>query len=130
MKKSQLIDMLNAIEGNPEIKIWNGYVEDFMDLDSTPVPVRLVKMTEEYLLEMIRLEQCMDAGADRATFKLSDAEIADTKRCYKQYHDWEHNQFVTDEDIKSKNYKARKVIMLNPKPRGKSTFDRIGVLSY
>lgn len=130
MKKSQLIEMLNAIEGNPEIKIWNGYVEDFMDLDPTPVPVRLVKMTEEHLLEMVRLEQCMDTGADRATFKLSDADIADTKRCYKQYHDWELNQFVTDEDIKSKAYKARKIIMLNPKARGKKTFDRIGVMEY
>jgi hypothetical protein len=130
MKKNDLIEMLSKIDGNPEIKIWNGYVEDFMDLDPTPVPVRLVKMTEDYLLEMVRLEQCMDAGADRATFKLSDAEIADTKRCYKQYHEWELNQFVTDKDIKSKNYKARNVIMLNPKARGKKTFDRIGTLEY
>ncbi len=130
MKKSQLIEMLNTIEGNPEIKIWNGYVGDFMDLDLTPVPVRLVKMTEAYLLEMVRLEQCMDTGADRATHKLSDGDIADTKRCYKQYHDWEHNQFVTDQAIKDKSYKARKVIMLNPKPRGKKTFDRIGTMEY
>jgi hypothetical protein len=130
MKKSKLIEMLNALDGDPEIKIWNGYVGDFMDLDPTPVPVRLVKMTESYLLEMVRLEQCIDAGADRTTFKLSDAEIADTKRCYKQYHDWEHNQFVTDEDIKKKSYKAQTVIMLNPKPRGKNSFDRIGTISY
>ena len=130
MKKNDLIEMLSKIDGNPEIKIWNGYVEDFMDLDPKPVPVRLVKMTEDYLLEMVRLEQCMDAGADRATFKLSDAEIADTKRCYKQYHDWEHNQFVTDQAIKDKSYKARKVIMLNPKSRGKKTFDRIGSMEY
>ena len=130
MKKNDLIEMLSKIDGNPEIKIWNGYVEDFMDLDPTPVPVRLVKMTEDYLLEMVRLEQCMDAGADRATFKLSDDEIADTKRCHKQYHDWEYNQFVTNEDIKRKAYKARTVIMLNPKARGKKTFDRIGTLEY
>jgi hypothetical protein len=33
MKKSKLIEMLNRLEGDPEIKLWNGMVGDWMDMD-------------------------------------------------------------------------------------------------
>jgi len=32
MKKNQLIEQLQKIKGNPEIKMWNGYVDDWMNI--------------------------------------------------------------------------------------------------
>lgn len=130
MRKSKLIEMLNAIEGNPDIKLWNGYVGDYMDIESELVPTRLVKMTEAHMMEMVRLEQALDVGADMKTFQLSEAEVVDTKRCYKEYHQWEFNQFVTDEDIKAKRYMKKDIVILPAKLRGKTCGDRIGTMSY
>jgi len=32
MKKSALIALLNTVKGNPEIKIYNGFVDDWMNI--------------------------------------------------------------------------------------------------
>lgn len=33
MRKSKLIALLNAVKGNPEVYLWNGFVEDFVDIE-------------------------------------------------------------------------------------------------
>jgi len=130
MRKSKLIELLTAIEGNPDIKLWNGYVGDYMDIESELVPTRLVKMTEAHMLEMVRLEQALHDGADPKTFKMSSDEEEHTRACYKKYHEWEHNQFVTDGDIKAKRYKKKDIWILSAKLRGKTSGDRVGTMSY
>ncbi|AXC39087.1 UNVERIFIED_ORG: hypothetical protein [Escherichia phage CMSTMSU] len=32
-EKNDLIKMLQEIDGNPEIVIWNGYVDDYMNIE-------------------------------------------------------------------------------------------------
>jgi len=32
MKKNQLIEQLQKIKGNPEIKMWNDFVQDWMNI--------------------------------------------------------------------------------------------------
>lgn len=59
MKKNDLIRLLQQTPGNPEIKLWNGYVSDFMNVGGL-VESDLVKMTKEYFLETLRLEKCSD----------------------------------------------------------------------
>jgi hypothetical protein len=130
MKKSQLIEMLNAIEGNPEIKLWNGYAEDYMDIDRDLVPVRLTKMTFDFYLEMCRLEHCMDTGADRKTYTFTHDEIAELRQSYKDHYGWEYDQYVTEEDIAKKKYTKKDVFIVGAKLRGKKTFDRVGTLEY
>lgn len=129
MKKNDLIELLNNIEGNPEIKLWNGYVGDFMDIDKV-VPSDLVKITFNFYVEMCRLERCMDTGEDRKTFVFSHDEMVELRKCYKKHYDWEFNEYVTDEDIAKKKYSKKSIMILNAKTRGKKTFDRIGVLEY
>ena len=129
MKKNDLIEMLSKIDGNPEIKLWNGYVGDYMDLGEV-VPSNIVKMRFEFFLEMCRLEHCMDTGADRKTYSFTHEEIAELRKNYKDNYGWEFNEYVTEEDIKSKKYSSKTIMILNAKTRGKKTFDRIGVLEY
>lgn len=129
MKKSKLIELLNNIDGDPEIKLWNGYVGDYMDLGDV-IPSDIVKMRFEFFLEMCRLEHCMDTGADRKTYTFTHDEIVELRKNYKDNYEWEHNEYVTEEDIKAKKYSRKRVMILNAKTRGKTTFDRIGQLSY
>jgi hypothetical protein len=60
MKKSKLIAMLNALPGDPDIKLWNGMVGDWMEIDPNLVPQELVRMNLDYWLESCRLEDCCD----------------------------------------------------------------------
>ncbi len=129
MKKSKLIEMLNSIEGDPEIKLWNGYVGDYMDVGGL-IQTDLVKMNLPYFMEMVRLEDCRDVEGDPKTHQLSSFDDEHSRACYKKYHNWEMNDYVTDEDIKAKRYKRKKIVILSAKLRGISTFDRIGGISY
>lgn len=128
MKKSDLIAALNAIPGNPEIKLWNGMVGDWMDIDKELVPSDLVKQTFEHYVEMIRLERCHDLK--NWDVQLDDEEIAELRKSYKQYINWECNQFVKEDDIKEKRYRRKNIFYINGKRRGVSTFDRLGSLEY
>ena len=129
MTKTQLIELLNTIEGNPEIKLWNGYVADYMDLGDV-VPTDIVKMRFEFFLEMCRLEHCMDTDADSKSFKFTHEQMLELRRNYRDNYGWEFNQCVTEEDIQAKKYSKKRVMILNAKTRGKKTFDRIGEMSY
>jgi hypothetical protein len=111
MRKDKLIALLEAIEGNPEILLWNGMVGDWMDI-SEAVEGRLVKRT---------LKDHMTG------FKRGDEKIA--QRTYRNLQ-WESNEFVTNEDIKNKFYKKKKVVYLDAKPRNVKTWDRLGSISY
>ena len=51
MKKNQLIEQLQKIKGNPEIKMWNGYVDDWMDIKLCEQ--EFVKESEDFLKESI-----------------------------------------------------------------------------
>jgi hypothetical protein len=126
MRKQALIEMLSKIEGNPEIKLWNGYVQDWVDIDSEFVPVRLIKETLDYHLEMCRLEKCRDAGD--YTLELSAEYLQKIKQNSKL--SWELNEYVNSDDIKSKKYKAKKVYIIQAKKKGVNTFDRAGSIQY
>jgi hypothetical protein len=128
MKKSKLIELLTAIKGNPEVKLWNGFVGDWVDIDAKLVPVTLVRMTQEYWLEAIRMERCIDLKDWK--HQLPAEEVAELKKRYTSVCKWEENQFVTQEDIDSKRYATRKVQIMQAKVKGEKTWDRIGDISY
>ena len=48
MRKNKLIDILNQIDGNPDILLYNGFVDDFMDFNIRTEPYVLVKHTREF----------------------------------------------------------------------------------
>jgi hypothetical protein len=127
MRKNDLIKLLQGIKGNPEILLWNGHAGDFMNIKGT-LTSDLVKMTKEYYLEMCRLEECFDK--QDWNFQFSPEEKARLEANYAKVIEWEPNEFVTTEDVKDGRYKSKKVLYIEPKVRGKTSWDRAGSFSY
>ena len=125
MRKNDLISYLQSIDGNPEVLIWNGFVDDWHRIE--PSVVKLTKIDKKYFFESYRLSRCL-ANED-LSYQLTPEEL---KKCELNYarHDYSHNELIYQEDIKQKQYKQKKVVMLQGKSRVVSTFDRIGGLFY
>ena len=128
MKKSKLIEMLNQLEGDPEIKLWNGMVGDWMDIDRELVPSDLVKQTLEHWLEMCRIDDCRDRRD--WDYQLPAEEVAALKKDYNKVNTWELNPFVTLEDVREKRYTLKNIYILNAKTKGVKAFDRLGDIDY
>lgn len=128
MRKNKLIEMLNKLEGNPDIKLWNGYVQDWVDIENEIQKVRLVKMTKEYYIESCRLEKCRDKND--WNYQLTDKQQEYLNECYSNVQSWELNPYVDAEDIKNKRYKQTQVYIMQAKSKGVKTFDRAGSISY
>jgi hypothetical protein len=128
MKKSKLIEMLNRLEGDPEIKLWNGMVGDWMDIDRELVPSDLVKQSLEHWLEMCRIEACKDRRD--WDYQLPAEEVAALKKDYNRVNTWELNPYVTLEDVQEKRYKLKNIYILNAKTKGVKAFDRLGDIDY
>jgi hypothetical protein len=128
MKKSKLIEMLNRLEGDPEIKLWNGMVGDWMDISKELVPSDLVKQSLEHWLEMCRVQECRHRRD--WDYQLPAEEVAQLKKDYNKVNTWELNPFVTLEDVKEKRYKLKNIYILNAKRKGVTDFDRVGDIDY
>lgn len=128
MKKSDLIKLLNSVPGDPDIKLWNGYAQDWMDISRDVVPQELVKRTKADWLEGCRLERCWDRKDH--TYQLQEEEVRRLSANYSRIHPWEINPFVTQEDISQGRYETKLVYVLQAKIKGVETFDRAGKNSY
>lgn len=128
MKKSKLIELLNRLEGDPEIKLWNGMVGDWMDIAPKLVPSDLVKQTRAHWLEMCRLQECRDR--QDWDYQLPAEEVAQLKKDYNQVNTWELNPYVTLEDVKEGRYSVKTIYLLNAKTKGVKAFDRLGDIDY
>lgn len=128
MKKSKLIELLSALPGDPDIKLWNGMVGDWMEIDPVLVHQDLVKQTLEHWLEMCRLEDCSERKD--WDYQIPKEEVDRLTKNYNSVHQWEMNPYITLEDIKKKHYKMKKILLLQPKIRGIKTWDRMGDISY
>lgn len=128
MRKSELIKMLESIEGNPEIVLWNGFVGDYMHIDPKPIKGDLVKMTESYYLESCRMGDAVHLK--KWDYQLPKDEIEFLKKNYKKVCKFEVNSYVTLDDIKEKKYTKKRVVFLNAKIRGEKYSDRLGDMCY
>lgn len=111
---------------NADVLLWNGMVGDWMDINL--VSGDLVKMTEKSYLEANLHERMRDEK--NWEYEFSSEELADLRKMYRKVCKWETNQFVTEEDIKAGRYKRKQVLYVDGKPRGVSTFDRLGSIEY
>ena len=123
MKKSKLLALLDSIDGDPDILLWNGFVDDWQDIDTKPVFDTLSKPTFNHIKRMVEIERALKLNDH--TYKLSDDDIAALKSKYPSQYNWEINDYANN-----KQYKHKKVVFLNAKSRNTSTIlDRIN-LSY
>ena len=130
MKKSKLIAILNALPGDPDIKLWNGMVSDWMEIDPKLVESDLVKMNLDYWLESCRIQDCIDRKD--WDYQMPAEEVAELTKRHKSSkgNKWEINPYVSQEDINEKRYSLKKVLILQAKVKGESDWDRMGSISY
>lgn len=133
MKKNKLIELLNSIEGNPEIVLWNGYAEDYMHIDPTIETLVLAKETAEFIFTCLKAEYCNT----HRTFEIPEEKLVELKKQADELHkkrEWDiPNQFVTDEEAESwYGSKRRTLYVLNPKLRNKTSYgmDRASDVKY
>ncbi|EHV4444477.1 Uncharacterised protein [Escherichia coli] len=122
MKKNDLIKMLQEIDGNPEIVIWNGYVDDYMNIEKGLTKITLVKETEQFLLEALVHEWCkrnntFDIPEDQRTKIAEQAKKLHKKREY----DFQNPHVTEDEFNHWYGKKKLTKYVLSPKLRGKTS---------
>lgn len=128
MKKSKLIAMLNALPGDPEIKLWNGFAQDWVDIDTKLVSIDLVRMNLAYWLESCRLQDCLDRMD--WDYQMPAEEVAQLTKNYAKVCKWEDNQYVTQEDIDAKRYAVKTVRLMQAKVKGENAWSRMGDMEY
>lgn len=129
MKKNDLIKILQNLKGNPEIVLWNGMVQDYMHIDPDIQEDFLFKYTWEGMQEACRLDRCRDLRD--MSFQFTEEETKELRECYLRHHKWEFNRYMTEEDCGPGGWhKKKKVLIIQPKLRGETSFDRIASISY
>lgn len=129
MKKNKLIQILQNMKGNADIKVWNGYAGDWQDFDL--VEQELVKESEEFIRWWIEAEwkqENKNSIIPEDVQKELDEII--TRRVKEREWDFP-NHYVSEENMERWYGKNRKrIFLINAKLRGKSTFDRMGDINY
>jgi hypothetical protein len=132
MKKDKLIALLQNIEGNPDIYLWNAMVEDWMDIDPDLVELEMVKQRKEQVAKHIRFQY----QRDNDTFELTPEQEINLSKTIedsykKHYSQWElPNRYVEPQKFKEWYGRSKKVVIINAKTKGKKSFDRFGEVSY
>jgi hypothetical protein len=127
MKKNKLIKLLQEIKGNPDIYLWNGFVQDFVDIDSKFVQTVLVKETSEHLYGCLLGEAIKDKEKFPDLDKIQGDAINLHKTCK-----WEFpNPFLDSEQYKRwYGSNEKKVVIIQAKVKGEVTWDRLGDIKY
>lgn len=122
MRKNDLIKMLQDIEGNPEIVIWNGYVDDYMNIEKQTFKITLVKETEDFIFNGLKGEWCqMNKSWDVPEEVLQRLRERAKKIHKNRQYDFE-NPYVTEEEYE-RWYGKKKLTkyVITPKLRGKTS---------
>lgn len=127
MRKNTLIEKLQALKGNPQVVLWNGFVQDYVDIGDM-VTFPLYKMSLPHYIEVCRLEHCRDISD--WSYQHTEERLEYLKRKYKEVVDWEDNPYVTDEDLKAGKYTLKTVFVIDAKTKGKKARDRMGSIEY
>ena len=121
MRKNDLISILQEIEGNPEVVLWNGFVEDYMHLDR-PVQGTLYKMKRDVYEKFLTIER-----------KERGRSSIITEQDKKKYSEIPYEYFECNpefEGAKERMYKKKSVIWITTKSRNKKLWDRNGGYEY
>ena len=130
MRKNDLIKLLESFEGNPEVMLWNGFVEDYMPIQDLK-QTKLFKKSEEQHLASLTYEyrynkeslgpipkEDMDTLRERAKKQAANNPYERPN----SYLDPQHYSLWYDQ--------TKKIIGIHPKTTGKKVTDRIGSMEY
>lgn len=127
MRKNDLIKKLQAIKGNPDVVLWNGMVGDWMPIGEITESY-LTRCSKNYYVRAVEAE--MKIKKKDWNFVLPEEEKTRLEKSHAKNNPWEHNEWVTQEDVDAKRQQVKNIIYINAKPRGIKTFDRLGGLEY
>lgn len=129
MKKNKLIELLQNIKGNPDIKMWNGLVEDWMDISI--VKGELVKRCEEHIRWSIEAEWKQNNKSWEIPADVQQHLDEIIKQQVRE-EEWEFPNPYLDEEAEKRWYgkHKKKVVLIDAKPRNKTYADRLGKISY
>ena len=130
MKKSDILEMLDDLDDDTEVYIWNGLVGDFQDIDPNIVDVTLACRTKENYRRDCIMDYYQDTGRRVETDE--DIEVIDEMaKDFNPNEEYElANSFMTQEML-DKTYSDQKTVkVINVLPRNKVMHDRLGTISY
>ena len=130
MKKNQLIEQLQKIKGNPEIKMWNGYVDDWMNIQLCEQ--EFVKESEDFIRWSIEMAW-KERNQKWEIPEEAQIQIEEVIKERLKDRQWElPNQYLQTEEDEKRWYgkNKKKFVLINGKTRGKSIEDRLGKVSY
>lgn len=130
MRKNALIKMLEKLDGNPEIMLWNGMVEDVVPIDSELVETQLVQPSLAQTLRVVAYEH-------KTRLNDWDAELAPEQKeaitaSYKKHRSraWTLNEFVTLGDVSAGQYDMKTVFTLQSKKSNRTYYNRSVMVEY
>lgn len=123
MRKNDLIKLLKQIPGNPEMAIWNGFVDDWQGIAKQLTTIELVKHSRTFLESVINSQNFSD-GLPPITAEELDARM---KR-----EEWTlPNRFVEPQKMKEwYGSRRKKLLVLSCNLRHKTSHDRLGSMTY
>lgn len=130
MKKNQLIEQLQKIKGNPEIKMWNGYVDDWMNIQLCEQ--EFVKESEDFIRWSIEMAW-KERNQKWEIPEEAQIQIEEVIKERLKDRQWElPNQYLQTKEDEERWYgkNKKKFVLINGKTRGKSIEDRLGKVSY
>ncbi len=130
MKKNQLIEQLQKIKGNPEIKMWNGYVDDWMNIQLCEQ--EFVKESEDFIRWSIEMAW-KERNQKWEIPEEAQIRIEEVIKERLKDREWElPNQYLQTKEDEERWYgkNKKKFVLINGKTRGKSIEDRLGKVSY
>ena len=130
MRKNQLIEQLQKIKGNPEIKMWNGYVDDWMNIQLCEQ--EFVKESEDFIRWSIEMAW-KERNQKWEIPEEAQIQIEEVIKERLKDRQWElPNQYLQTKEDEERWYakNKKKFVLINGKTRGKSIEDRLGKVSY
>lgn len=120
MKKSELLKLLETIEGDPEIVVWNGFVEDYQPIENKLTTVQLAKLSFESYEKLCNAER-----------KLINRPLLTTEQYREKYNNTSQWEIANPEyQLDNEKYDVQTVVMIEPSERKLTCHQRLGKICY
>ena len=129
--------MLESIKGNPEIMLWSSLVGDVVPISSKMEEVELYKDSLEYKQKVYENEYILSLKNGELTDLPDETEFHEKLKSLRQEAEaaykkekYEYRLYMNEKLIKSGMLKKKKVVVMQPRIVGKSSWDRFGEIKY
>lgn len=127
MRKDKLIELLQNIPGNPNIVIWNGFVDDIQHITTDIPKLEFKKISKKTLKRYLAYEESRDTGVPYDQVVITDEQL---NSAYRNYKFELPNQFMSEEEQDAHYAKKKVYYCLQLKTAGKTYWDRLGTVNY